>query len=146
MRKPTLAIAAAAALSLSLTACTTEAQIQPTAGVTSISNGFDTTNPPTADEQLAALYEPDVVAASSEDAEDWDGNTIATGGTYRITGEVGDITVEAPEETVVLVLDSAKVFGRVSIDADAAALVLNGNSTVAATGLGTDEGSTPPVT
>lgn len=141
MRKPTLALAAAAALSLSLASCTTEAQIEPTAGVTSISNGADTTNPPTADEQLAALYEPEVVAASSDDAADWDGETITAGGTYRITGDVSDVSVEAPDETVVLVLDNAKVAGRITIDAGAAALVLEGDSTVSATGLGTDEGA-----
>ena len=141
MRKPTLAIAAAAAVSLSLASCSAEAQIEPTAGVSSISNGADTTNPPTADEQLASLYEPEVVAASSDDATDWDGATITTGGTYRITGGVGDVTVDAPDETVVLVLDNATVSGRINIDANAAALVLEGESTVAATGLGTDEGA-----
>lgn len=141
MRKPSLAITAAAAISLTVASCSAGAQVEPAAQETSISNGTDTTNPPTASEQLASLYEPEVVDAPGDSAQDWDGNTITTGGTYRITGEVADITVEAPEDTVVLVLDNAKVSGRVSIDADAAALVLNGNSTVAATGLGTDEGA-----
>lgn len=141
MRKPSLAITAAAAISLTLASCSAGAQVEPAAQETSTSYSADTTNPPTASEHLASLYEPGVFDTSDGDAQDWDGNTIATGGTYRITGEVGDITVEAPEETVVLVLDNAKVSGRVSIDADAAALVLNGNSTVAATGLGTDEGA-----
>lgn len=76
MRKPSLAIAAAAAVSLSLASCSTEAQIVPTAQETSISNGADTTNPPTASEQLAALYDPAVVDASGENAQNWDGNTI----------------------------------------------------------------------
>ena len=141
MRKPSLAITAGAAISLTLASCSAGAQVEPAAQETSTSYSADTTNPPTASEHLASLYEPGVVDTSDGDAQDWDGNTIATGGTYRITGEVGDITVEAPEETVVLVLDNAKVSGRVSIDADAAALVLNGNSTIAATGLGTDEGA-----
>lgn len=141
MRKPSLAIAAAAAVSLSLVSCSTEAQVVPTAQEASISNSSDTTNPPTAREHLAALYEPGVVDASSDGAQDWDGSTISTGGTYRITGDVAEITVEASEETVVLVLDNARVTGRINIDADAAALVLSGNSTVAATGLGTDEGA-----
>lgn len=141
MRKPSLAITAAAAISLTLASCSAGAQVEPAAQETSVSNGADTTNPPAASEQLASLYEPGVVDASGGGAQDWDGNTITTGGTYRITGEVADITVEAPEDTVVLVLDNAKVSGRVSIDADAAALVLNGSSTVAATGLGTDEGA-----
>lgn len=141
MRKPTLAFAAAAALSLSLVSCSAEPTIEPTAGVTSISNGADTTNPPTADEQLDALYEPEVVAVSSDEATDWDGTTITAGGTYRITGDVADINVDAQDETVVLVLDNAKVAGRMDIDAGAAALVLEGESTVSATGLGTDEGA-----
>ena len=141
MRKPSLATAAAAALSLTLASCSAGAQVEPAAQETSVSNGADTTNPPAASEQLASLYEPGVVDASGGGAQDWDGNTITTGGTYRVTGEVADITVEAPEDTVVLVLDNAKVSGRVSIDADAAALVLKSSSTVAATGLGTDEGA-----
>lgn len=141
MRKPSLAVAAAAAVSLSLVSCSAGAQVEPAAQETSTSYSSDTTNPPTASEHLAALYEPEVVDASGDSAQDWDGNTITTGGTYRITGEVADITVEAPEDTVVLVLDSAKISGRLTIDADAAALVLNDNSTVAATGLGSDKGA-----
>lgn len=141
MRKPSLAITAAAAMSLALASCSTGVQVEPTAQEASASYSADTTNPPTASEQLAALYAPKAVDASGDNAQDWDGSTITTGGTYRITGEVADITVEAPDETVVLVLDNAKVTGRVSIDADAAAVVLDGNSTVAATGLGTDEGA-----
>lgn len=141
MRKPSLAITAAAAMSLALASCSTGVQVEPTAQEASASYSADTTNPPTASEQLAALYAPEAVDVSGDNAQDWDGSTITTGGTYRITGEVADITVEAPDETVVLVLDNAKVSGRVSIDADAAAVVLDGNSTVTATGLGTDEGA-----
>ena len=141
MRKPSLAITAAAAISLTLASCSAGAQVEPAAQEASRSDSADTTNPPTASEHLASLYEPEVVDASGDNAQDWDGNTITTGGTYRIAGEVADITVDAPEETVVLVLDNAKVSGRITIDADAAALVLEGNSTVAATGLGSDEGA-----
>ena len=72
MRKPILALAAAAALTMS--ACSTEVAVKPvaeTAEVTSTvastvasTSESSTVNPPTASEQLAALGAPEIVAVS----------------------------------------------------------------------------------
>lgn len=141
MRKTTLAIVTAASLSLSVAACSDEQHIESTSQAVDATNNADTTSPPTASQQLAALYEPEALDASGEDATDWDGTTITTGGTYRVHGKVGDVTVDAAGETVVLVVDNATIDGTVNINASDAAVVLKGTSTITATGLGTDQGA-----
>lgn len=139
MRKSTLALAIAA--SISLASCSADVDMKPAAEVASTSESTDTTNPPSAAEQLAALYTPSTFDGTVDDAQDWDGGTITTGGTYRITGDAEELTVDAAEESVVLVLDNAHINGQISIDADRAALILEGDSTVSADGLGTDAGA-----
>ncbi len=144
MRKPILALAAAAALTLS--ACSTEMAVKPVAETAEVASTVastsesSTVNPPTATEQLAALGAPEIVEAAGE-AGEWDGGAITKAGTYRISGDARNITVDAPEETVVLMLDSADITGQMLIDASSAALVLTGDSHLDASNVSTDEGA-----
>ncbi len=116
MKKPLLASIATATAAIMLAACSPQAaENTPTAKSVS----YDTANPPSASE--AADENSDNTATkddewSMDDAQDLTGSDITEAGVYRITGDAGDITVNAAEDAqVVLVLSDAAV-GTVTVN------------------------------
>ena len=72
---------------------------------------------------------PDVASATV-----YDGGTITKAGTYRISGEQGDVTVDAGDADVVLILDNATIAGQINVvSADKVQVHAVGSSTVTAT-------------
>lgn len=72
---------------------------------------------------------PDVASATV-----YDGGTIAKAGTYRISGEQGDVIVDAGDADVVLILDNATIAGQINVvSADRVQVHAVGSSTVTAT-------------
>ncbi|MCQ9336094.1 carbohydrate-binding domain-containing protein [Corynebacterium phoceense] len=130
MKKPLLASIATASAAIMLAACSPQAaEIAPTAESVS----YDTANPPTASEAADENSDNTVTKDnewSMNDAQDLTGSDITEAGVYRITGDAGDITVNAPEDAqVVLVLDNAKV-GSITVNsADDVAIYVEGSNT-----------------
>ena len=74
---------------------------------------------------------PDVASATV-----YDGGTITKAGTYRISGEQGDVIVDAGDADVVLILDNATIAGQINVvSADKVQVHAVGSSTVTATAL-----------
>lgn len=72
---------------------------------------------------------PDVASATV-----YDGETITKAGTYRISGEQGDVIVDAGDADVVLILDNATIAGQINVvSADKVQVHAVGSSTVTAT-------------
>ncbi|MCF1765768.1 carbohydrate-binding domain-containing protein [Corynebacterium argentoratense] len=72
---------------------------------------------------------PDVASATV-----YDGGTITEAGTYRISGEQGDVIVDAGDADVVLILDNATIAGQINVvSADKVQVHAVGSSTVTAT-------------
>lgn len=72
---------------------------------------------------------PDVASATV-----YDGGTITKAGTYRISGEQGDVIVDAGDADVVLMLDNATIAGQINVvSADKVQVHAVGSSTVTAT-------------
>lgn len=72
---------------------------------------------------------PDVASATV-----YDGGTITNAGTYRISGEQGDVIVDAGDADVVLILDNATIAGQINVvSADKVQVHAVGSSTVTAT-------------
>ena len=72
---------------------------------------------------------PDVASATV-----YDGGTITKAGTYRISGEQGDVIVDAGDADVVLILDNATIAGQINVvSADKVQVHAVGSSTVTAT-------------
>lgn len=72
---------------------------------------------------------PDVASATV-----YDGGTITKAGTHRISGEQGDVTVDAGDADVVLILDNATIAGQINVvSADKVQVHAVGSSTVTAT-------------
>ncbi|WP_278763486.1 carbohydrate-binding domain-containing protein [Corynebacterium argentoratense] len=72
---------------------------------------------------------PDVASATV-----YDGETITKAGTYRISGEQGDVIVDAGDADVVLILDNATIAGQINVvSADKVQVHPVGSSTVTAT-------------
>lgn len=72
---------------------------------------------------------PDVASATV-----YDGETITKPGTYRISGEQGDVIVDAGDADVVLILDNATIAGQINVvSADKVQVHAVGSSTVTAT-------------
>lgn len=72
---------------------------------------------------------PDVASATI-----YDGETITKAGTYRISGEQGDVIVDAGDADVVLILDNATIAGQINVvSADKVQVHAVGSSTVTAT-------------
>lgn len=64
----------------------------------------------------------------------YDGGIITKAGTYRISGEQGDVTVDAGDADVVLILDNATIAGQINVvSADKVQVHAVGSSTVTAT-------------
>ncbi|WP_423891315.1 carbohydrate-binding domain-containing protein [Corynebacterium argentoratense] len=71
---------------------------------------------------------PDVASATV-----YDGGTITNAGTYRISGEQGDVIVDAGDADVVLILDNATIAGQINVvSADKVQVHAVGSSTVTA--------------
>lgn len=72
---------------------------------------------------------PDVASATV-----YDGETITKAGTYRISGEQGDVIADAGDADVVLILDNATIAGQINVvSADKVQVHPVGSSTVTAT-------------
>lgn len=72
---------------------------------------------------------PDVASATV-----YDGGTITNARTYRISGEQGDVIVDAGDADVVLILDNATIAGQINVvSADKVQVHAVGSSTVTAT-------------
>ena len=72
---------------------------------------------------------PDVASATV-----YDGETITKAGTYCISGEQGDVIVDAGDADVVLILDNATIAGQINVvSADKVQVHAVGSSTVTAT-------------
>lgn len=72
---------------------------------------------------------PDVASATV-----YDGGTITKAGTYRISGEQGDVIVDAGDADVVLIPDNATIAGQINVvSADKVQVHAVGSSTVTAT-------------
>lgn len=72
---------------------------------------------------------PDVASATV-----YDGETITKAGSYRISGEQGDVIVDAGDADVVLILDNATIAGQINVvSADKVQVHPVGSSTVTAT-------------
>ena len=130
MFKPLIGAAATSAAAVLLAACSPSSlEISPSAEAITA----DTANPPTLAEAEAENSDNTVTKDdewSMDDAQDFTGSEITASGVYRVSGQAGDITVNAPTDSqVVLVLDDAAVGAITAQAADDVAVYLEGSST-----------------